>query len=138
MSNAHRKTRSTQLVHCVIVATEGFPREVRHADEVCIMERVIALTAIILTRFIKSSLSPPFNDANIIFAASGAKKYKIKAAGTEIKRVIKMLLKAFFFAPARLPLAASGDMSGTEAAASPYVMETGRFIIVTAQPEYTP
>ena len=116
----------------------GFPSEVRHADEVCTSDSVTAFTAIIRTSFIKTAASSTPSDEKISFTASGAKTYSPTAAGADIAKVIKMDLKALFFAPCISPFSASGEICGTLAAASPYVTETGRLIIVTAQPENIP
>lgn len=116
----------------------GLPSEVKQADEVCTNDCVTEQTAIMRTRVIKVVRSPAERDPKIILAAVGAKIYRITAAGADTASVIKRDLYAFLFAAGIFPLSARGDICGTLEAASPYVTDTGRFIIVTAQPEYMP
>lgn len=113
----------------------GLPSDVRQADEVCTSDCVTEHTDIMRTSVTSVSRSAWDSEPKIIFAASGAKIYSPTAAGADTKRVIKRALYAFFFAAGILPLSASGDICGTLEAASPYVTDTGKFIIVTAQPE---
>lgn len=99
MSTAVSTTRKIAETHCVTVLLIGFPSEVKHADEVCTRESVTAFTAIIRTSFINTAASFSPSDENISLTASGAKAYSPTAAGADMANVIKMDLKALFFAP---------------------------------------
>lgn len=135
MRSAESATLNVQLIHCVEVPRTGLPRAVMQAEEVCTREPVTALTDNILTSDTRVSLSPAESEPKIIFAATGAKIYSATAAGADTASVIKSDLYAVFLAFLTLPLSASGDICGTLDAASPYVTETGKFIMVMAQPE---
>lgn len=138
ISAAVSATRKIAVTHCVTVLLTGLPSEVKQAEDVCTSDSVTEDTAIIRINFISSSFSAICREPNMIFVASGANANNTAAAGKETKNVIISDLKAFFFAPAISPFSASGDICGTLAAARPYVTETGKFIIVTAHPEYMP
>lgn len=138
ISAAVSATRKIAVVHCVTVLFIGCPSEVRQAEDVCTSDSVTAFTAIILISVIKICCSAGASEPKISFVASGANANSPTAAGTDTARVISSDLNAFFLAAAKSPLSASGEICGTLEAASPYVTETGRLIIVTAHPENTP
>ena len=112
-------TRKTPVVHCVTVLFIGIPSEVIHADEVCTIESVTDDTAIILIKSTRIAFSWADSEPKISLAASGANIYSPNAAGADTSKVIKSALNAFFFAPAKSPLSASGEICGTLEAASP-------------------
>ena len=119
MSAAHAPTRTNAPAHCPKVPARGLPRDVRQADEVCISGSVTAQGAIMRTRPMRISLSPPATEGKISLVKRGAKIYSPAAMGREKRAVINSEEKALFFAPFISPSAARGEMRGTLAAASP-------------------
>ena len=90
-----------------------------HADEVCTKDSVTEETARILISLTKITLCPSSSEPKMSFAASGAIKKSPTAAGKDTAKVIKIAFKDCFFASAKFPLSARGEICGTPEAASP-------------------
>jgi hypothetical protein len=135
MSTADSKTRNIALTQPVIVPYKGLPRDVKHADEVCISDKFIALIDIILTSLISNTLLSAASELKKSFVASGAKAYNATAQGRDIKKVRNMHFLHSLMASTLFLLSANGEIFGTLAAARPYAIDTGKLTIVTAQPE---